>query len=395
MQREANVTAYTRALENVHRRIQASPTPLTSSACRGHGLLAMVSEALHSLSGSEEWRQRANAHLDAGIQSLNNEKVSTSFYRSAPGFGWVLSKVSTRTQFIGAADIVESLAEVYLQALHGNAPISHDLVNGLAGLIVFARATREPMRSRLLDCIWNRLRAAAHSDPNLAWLIKGVHWQGADLGIAHGAPGIIASLAAALIGGWTNDDALESVLAGGAWLRTQRSEFAGIGGYPYKAGDTGIARLGWCYGSSSVAICYAWLTSLDPSYARDVEQSLADSAALRLGEMHEISDACICHGEAGWSYIGRRLSELTGRTQDPSVLASAMSDHQALLMRSDEHAEGAVLHALPSAEPRVFDTLLEGAAGAWLGMAGTTEPNCRLWEGMLLLDFPTLSESLA
>lgn len=32
MQREANVTAYTRALENVHRRIQASPAKETSRA---------------------------------------------------------------------------------------------------------------------------------------------------------------------------------------------------------------------------------------------------------------------------------------------------------------------------------------------------------------------------
>lgn len=374
-------------LAAVHRRLEQKPA-LTCSSNSGYGLLALLSHALWVLTGDDAWREHCRRHLDSGVESMQREQLSTSFYRSAPGFGWALAKLGPEVGFEPTLEVVDELAATYQQVLQRQKKISFDLIDGLAGLAVLAREASPSIRDGLLDQIWINLRCLAPTTSGFAWVEPGADDRGADLGLAHGAPGVLAALAAAQLQGWPNGAARNAVLEGGEWLQTLRSENDGVSGYPYRVGGKDPARLGWCYGSASLAVCYSWLAALDVRFRADAIACALDAERQRFSACHGIVDACVCHGESSWAYMGVRLSEVfQGFGCEPVPLIAAARDRIAIESRRDDQLSGTVPHVV-GARAEIFDTLLEGAAGVWLAIAGLQDSRCRVWEGMMLLDLP-------
>jgi Lanthionine synthetase C-like protein len=161
-------------------------------------------------------------------------------------------------------------------------------------------------------------------------------------------------------------------------------------GFPYSVGESIPARLGWCYGMPSSATCFAWLAKLDQQFIPDVIDCGQDADAIRASEFHGITDACICHGEAGWAYIGARLVESLGQAVPPGfTFLTAQASFNLIAARTKDKESGTILHHV-NAGTQVMDTVLEGAAGVWLAIAGLQDARCRKWEGMMLLDFPLI-----
>lgn len=375
-------------LISIHSRI-AKKDDLTCSANSGLGMLALLADAVYQFGGDKLWLDRVREHLAAGVAKLSNESLSTSFYNSAPGFGWVIGKLYRTSGFDDGAEVVDGIASSYCEVLESKPNIGYDLINGLAGLSVFARVASRETGDRLQNQVWESLERTATSTPGFSWINQYSKDVGANLGLAHGIPGVIASQAAALIGGWNNKDAEAAVIRGGRWLKLQQMEVSGHKGFPYSSGGTELARLGWCYGIPSVAVCYAWLAQLERSHQKDVLECILEAEAMRNGVSHGITDACICHGEAGWAYVGARISEWLLAGGIGSVdLPSAAQDQQRLESRIEDRVTGSIPH-LMNGKVTSLDTLLEGAAGAWLSLAGIHNNRCRTWEGILLLDFPS------
>lgn len=362
--------------------------PMGCSANGGYGLLALLAESLFALTADEQWREAGCRYLSQGVTLLSSERLSTSLYRSAPGLGWVIGRLSPSLQFRDGLELVVSLTSTYSQLLKRQQPIGFDLINGLAGLAVFARVAPEPYRSQLLDQVWENLCRISANNAGFRWITPGTADAGADLGIAHGITGVIAALAAAVVDGWDNPAAAAAAVRGGHWLRAQRLGNHAGGGFPYKVGETVNARLGWCYGAPSVAICFAWLSALDPAFLSDTIACANMSESIRGSPFHAMRDACVCHGTGGWAYIGTRMMEFFRAVHGaPIVLPSVAADTWSIPLQTNRFSDGTIPHQLDTGAV-VYDTLLEGAPGVALALAGLQSRACRHWEGFMLLDFP-------
>lgn len=374
-------------LTTIHQRL-AAQNNLTCSANSGYGLLALVADALFQMTGASHWQSTARCHLASGVELLASEPLSTSFYRSAPGFGWVVGQLWRGLDYHEGNDVVETIASTYNQVLEQKQGTKFDLIDGLAGLSILARVAPKPLFCAMMDNIWLLLQQTATTTAGFAWIKPGIDDVGADLGLAHGSPGVMAALAAALTHGWDNSYAAQAAIRGGHWLRKYLSMVDDQLGLPYNAGASSPARLGWCYGLPSSAICFAWLAALEPEFQADVIACGHATETLRGSSLHGINDACICHGEASWAYIGPRLIESLGDALPKGfTYANAQADQVRILACEQARMTGAIPHHLPN-RVVTFDTILEGAAGVWLALAGLQNPRCRAWEAMMLLDFP-------
>lgn len=133
-----------------------------------------------------------------------------------------------------------------------------------------------------------------------------------NLGLAHGVPGIIASLIPALKIEPLREKTTRLLTQSCDWLLSQQnpdtdSEFC----YGSCSGDEHKSRLGWCYGDLTIALTLARAGhALDrPSYV-DEARRVALKAAKRDAESGFINDAGLCHGFVGLVSIYQLLNQL-------------------------------------------------------------------------------------
>ena len=253
--------------------------------------------------------------------------------------------------------------------------IPAELMRGLAGRAVYARERRARPGGRALEqAIADRLVAMAETGP------EGSAWRAApdprfadrerceahpdgwfDLGVAHGAPAVIATLAAA--------GRAEPARAGMEWMWRQRHPGGGPA-FPALAGERPRAEPGWCYGDEGIAaVLLAAARSLGDDRQAGRWLEVLRAAAARAAPA---TAPGLCHGSAGLAHIYNRVHQETG-------LAWAK---EAALARFAE------LEAALAAAPDLPAGLLDGVAGAALAFAaalGDLEP---AWDRALLLSLP-------
>ncbi|RYZ36692.1 MAG: Lanthionine biosynthesis cyclase LanC, partial [Myxococcaceae bacterium] len=214
-----------------------------------------------------------------------------------------------------------------------------------------------------------------------------------NLGVAHGAPGVIALLARAC-NAWEMPHARELARDAIRDLLRQRLPEGGSSRFPAwvaRSIPPKEARAAWCYGDPGVAAALL-LAARELGMPEWEQEALltARLAAHRPLEECRVKDALVCHGMAGLGHVFNRLYQATG---DPLFLEAA----RGWLSRTlDVFQPGAGIGGYQSLE-------LEGAAGeAWqdapgvlAGSAGVAltllaatthiEPH---WDRMLLMDLP-------
>ena len=237
--------------------------------------------------------------LTRALQDIDDRWRTPYLYSGIVGPAWALSYISNEfdsTLGLSLQELDDQLIELCAAS---DSALEPDLIYGFNGIGVYA-LERWPSKFTS-DCI-----------PLLIERLADASWS--DLGLAHGAAGVIAFLSAAarLDAGWRArirpivekhiDRLLRQRLFADETTCCFPSE---IGGGP--------TRLAWCLGDTSIAVallaaglafeCEDWCST-----ARE----LAVAAAKRPQGFSGVVDAGLCHGAAGLGHVFNRLFQATG-----------------------------------------------------------------------------------
>ena len=278
----------------------------------------------------EKYAAAADYYLEQAIDYLAEHSLTPGLYSGFTGVAWVAEH--HRRVFEGAddEDEGEQIDQALLSFLQRQPPPENmDLIDGLVGIGVYA-LERWPHGAapKCLEQVIHHLgEMAEQGSDGVTWFVPrqrvpafsrrefphGYY----DLGVAHGVPGVIAMLAAAVHVGVASEQARRLLEGAVAWLLTRQNP-AGVGScFPTHTGR-GIAarasRLAWCYGDPGVAAALLYAARC-VGRLRWEERALrvALAAAERPEEGSRVHDAGLCHGSAGLVHLFNRLYQATGR----------------------------------------------------------------------------------
>ncbi len=255
-----------------------------------------------------------------------------------------------------------------------------DLLGGLVGWGVYAlERLPRPAAAAMLSLVVARLGECGERDgQTIAWRAPGGAAAPPDLGMAHGAAGVIALLARMLreAPGQIEAAPLLAAAVAGAFRRLGQER------------EDDAIDLAWCAGHAGLAVA---LLAAGRAGGRDDWQQaahrLAAAAAARDQEGAGVSDPALCHGTAGLSHLFHRLHQATG---DPVLLAAAHRWLRRTLARRRSGAGiGGYLCRGRQADGRIGwiadGGFLGGAAGIGLALLAAATPVAPAWDRLLLL----------
>jgi lantibiotic modifying enzyme len=319
----------------------------------------------------------AGSVLATVLHDIDDRWRTPYLYGGVVGVAWALSYMSN--EFDSALDL--SLQEldgqlIELCAAADSALEESDLMYGFIGIGVYA-LERWPSKFTS-DCI-----------PLLIERLARPTWS--ELGLAHGAAGVIAFLSAAarLDSGWRAQIRPVVKQHIDKLLRQRLPANETTGAFPREIGG-GPTRLGWCHGDTSIAV--ALLAAGMQFENRDWYSAaieLAVSASERPRELSGVVDAGLCHGAAGLGHIFNRLFQASGEER----LAVAARDwfSVALSMPARMPADGIAGFSSWSYSEALgrhwkadhgFHTGVAGIGLALMAAIGRHEPT---WDRVLLL----------
>ncbi|HEX4457598.1 MAG TPA: lanthionine synthetase C family protein [Polyangia bacterium] len=354
---------------------------------------------LHAYVGDPEC---AGAFMERAMSYVADTPLSPALFGGVCGIAWALNHLDPDSE-----DAMGSVDELVLKAIADtSSAIPYDLISGLVGLGVYALA-RMPRASAqtIVRAIIVRLDDLATRD------VDGVCWltlpsdrtaSGAghyDLGIAHGAAGVIGFLARVRRAG-LDVERVTPMLAGALrWLTAHRLEVESSSRFASKValdGTMDVARSAWCYGDPGVALSLLAASACGCPTARDVALETAVTAASRDPGRSGVLDAGLCHGAAGLGHIFNRLHQATGAPRLREAATYWFT--RCLSLRQAGSGIGGFQSFLPSEDGRVRwaddASLLTGATGIALALLAASDEIEPRWDAMLLMDLDVGSLAL-
>ncbi|HWK88491.1 MAG TPA: lanthionine synthetase C family protein, partial [Longimicrobium sp.] len=371
----------------------------------GDAGVALFFHSLHAATGDDDHAAAARTLLDRAIGAIQLPEPSLELYRGALGVAWTLAHLRAR----GAADdgegVLAAVDQAVLAALRAEpAPAAFDLVRGAAGLGVYAleRVPAPAAAVEALDAVVERLeRAAERSGEGAAWFTApaALHpWQRArlprgvyDLGMAHGAAGVIALLARVVDAGVAARRARDLLDGAVRWLRAREMPAGSLSRYPGTIAPghaPGPARLAWCYGDPGVGIALlAAARALGSAELEAHARSVLRDAAARAPEGSGVADAPFCHGAAGLAHLFHRAWRATG---EAALRDAALRWLRAALdLPVPEGSRSRFPFRAPGGRDAAWldrPGLLEGAAGVGLVLLAAVSPVPPAWDRVFLAD---------
>jgi lantibiotic modifying enzyme len=267
--------------------------------------------------------------LDQATDAAATLRLTPSLYFGFSGIGWVTTHLAGRL-FEESEDSCLEIDEILLGSL---ARLSeegkYDLFEGLVGLGAYA-LERLPRRSAvsLLEAVVAHLAARAEHTPEGACFFNSptvmapsygeIFPRGTyNLGMAHGASGVIALLGSVCQVGIATEQARPLLKASVSWLlareRPAGSDFLFPNTYTPESPGADRSRLSWCHGDLGVAtaLLLAARGAGEASW-ESAARRIALVAATRSIDDPRVADAELCHGSAGIGHIFNRLYQATG-----------------------------------------------------------------------------------
>jgi hypothetical protein len=358
----------------------AAPTEGTRSCAHEVALLhAYWADAR----GDERGWERVEQFLDQAARRIAEEHLRPGLIGGFCGVAWVFDHLAGG----GAAeDEAASDVDATLETLVGREDwlAEYDLVSGLVGFAVYGLArVRSPRARALVAAVVEHLDALAERDGGGArWLTQAAHvpvWARSefpagryDLGMAHGAAGVIAMLARAAAADVERPRSESLLFDAVSWLLAQeaeggRSRFASFVA-PGRAPTP--ARAAWCYGDPATAVALLSAANVAKcSTWRMAARRIATAAAERRGADAGVVDAGLCHGAAGLAQLFNRLHQADGDAVTRDAALHWIST--CLAMRPNEWVDDA--------------SLLGGAAGIGLALLAAATDREPRWDELMLM----------
>jgi lantibiotic modifying enzyme len=381
---------------------EPAPRPGIAS---GEAGLALFWAYLARAGGGREHEETALRFVERSIDAVADQWLPANLYGGYPGIAWLVEHLQgTLLSAEDGEDPNEEIEESLYEHLAG-VPCEgeYDLILGLTGLGVFA-LERLP-RPRAADCLERivlHLEAASEERPEgIAWRTpRERQWAelrdllpegGYNLGVGHGAPGVVALLAGACAAGVAAERARPLLDGAVAWILAQRLEDRSRSVFPDVVGPgcpPRPARLAWCYGDAGIAaVLHAAGRAVgEPAWQREA-LAIAVEAAARPLIAARVGDACLCHGSAGLGHLFNRLYQRSGdlRLRDAAVLWF----RHALAQRQDGAGVAGYLYQAHDEEgggrrPVPERGFLTGAAGIGLALLAAVAPVEPAWDRLLL-----------
>lgn len=296
-----------------------------ASLASGRAGLALFHAACARAGLADDAEKLASERLREAFEIVGRVTMDASLFCGFTGVAWVAQTLVAPEP--GAGDPLGDVDDALAAALDDpDFDPPYDLIDGLAGLGVYALARRPRAAADVvLECVIARLEARAVRDEHgVSWphgtrsrraVLAGVadsndtRWW--NLGLAHGVPGVLGLLARCVRANVQAERARALLEGGASWLRAQRLPAGLPGAYAdFLADDVpkAPARLAWCYGDPGVAIALvAAAQALGRDDLRAFARDVAHVAAARAHQHSDVVDTGLCHGSAGLGHVFDRL----------------------------------------------------------------------------------------
>jgi lantibiotic modifying enzyme len=336
---------------------------------------------------------QARQLLQQAVDTLESTEMGPALFTGFTGLAWVATHLDGRVLDKGESDefcqtIDDALWEIVTASPWRD---EFDLISGLVGFgNYFLRRLPRDRAAQALEQITLRLdESAERAGEGRAWssTSDGATVRLFDLGMAHGAAGVIAllgRLCSAGIGGPLAPRLLDEAVR---WLLhcARPAEPVCFPGRVDSRGHIDQPRHGWCYGDPGIA---AALWGAGRRAARPEWQETALTVAARAAKLRPdettIFDAGLCHGGAGVAHLFNRLGQASG---DATCLQAARDWFGWTLARRrvGEGIGGFLVWDSESARARSIPGFLVGAAGTALALLAASGEVAPDWDEALLI----------
>ena len=351
--------------------------------------------------------------LDRATEAVAAAPMSESLWTGFPGIAWANDHLAGRLFEAADEDSGQGVDEALLSLLANPGwPGGYDLINGLAGLGVYAleglpRLSAADCLERIVERLGER---ADRTGEGIAWFsppeslpsfqLEAFPGGLYNLGASHGMAGVLAVLGEACraeVAGVRARRLLEGAVP---WLLARREEPARGFLFPHFFHPDVAARpsrLAWCYGDPGMAatLLVAARGAGEPAWEREAA-AIALHAAGRTAEVSGVRDACLCHGAAGLGHLFNRLYQATAL--EPLAAAARAWFERALdLCEPASGVGGFRAWATDLAGVsgwRDDPGLLEGAAGVGLALLAALSPIDPEWDRLLGVSPVSRTEAL-
>jgi hypothetical protein len=342
--------------------------------------------------------------LRAATRGVATRGVDASLMIGFTGVAWATSHLAAKAgaaapQATAAAD--QALTEVLERGGWRN---GFELVMGAAGVGVYAlERLPAPSARRLLELVVHTLDELSEpADPGITWITHPEHLHPQtrgrapagyyNLGLAHGVPGPVGVLAAAVMAGVKEagpllDGAVE-------WMAAQTLPDDALSLLPYGIGDghePASARLAWCYGDPGAAAALLLAARSGHGGAASLAERAVERIVARPDETAGVQGASLCHGTAGLAHLCGRLAATAGDDRLAPVAARWVGATYEL--RDPAAGPGGFSVWDPEDEFTGYGDvqglgLLGGVAGVALALAAAAGDADPTWDRSLLISLP-------
>jgi lantibiotic modifying enzyme len=339
--------------------------------------------------------------LDEALAGLGAHRLGFSLASGICGIAWAHDHLNRH--LCGARDRGElrEIDAALIDLLREWPPLGeYDLLYGLAGIGVYALERLSARAARtMVRLVVERLEAQAveveggvgwWTPPGAVATMPEGHF---NLGMAHGAPGVVGFLARAARAGVAPRTTRPLLERATSWLLARRLPAGGPIGYAHTCDARGVSqrrnRTAWCYGDPGVAagLLAAARASGNGAWLRE-SLRIAAVAAARRGKRSGVVDAGLCHGSAGLGQIFNRLWQATGRREFRS--AAVHWFERTLAYRHPGRGIGGFTAVTSGPEQPVVEEsdpgVLTGSAGVGLALLAAATAVEPAWDRVLLLD---------
>ena len=253
--------------------LQRLASTAAASLAQGYAGIAQFFGELARFSREDRWQNLAAEHFHRAIDHAGGAPMGNTLYEGFPGllFSAVLLEKMAPESFPSFEDIggeqAETLSLASLEDVRQG--FSFELLYGIAGLgVYFLTRPGSDLYRRALRAILSRMgRLATREQELISWFVppeelsgesRGLYPNGyCNLGMAHGAPAVIAFLAKLYEADFEREEVSCLLRGSVAWLLAQRLTCDFISFFPEVVAENvepHASRLRWCYGDLPIGV---------------------------------------------------------------------------------------------------------------------------------------------